>query len=409
MFEFKVVDVTPKESIKEHRDTSYYISKLKNIRINKDNHVFLVHKTRLNNFRHSNRLFKRLYQHTLIVPKKFKWLVGGNIISNKNTIEFKHKLYLIYDFRAQLRQARQNLKLYKNDYRSVKESSYVSKYKLYDFLDLDNQKISSVRNKPNFYTRAINLKRVRNWFQNKKPLNKNNHVGIEIECYMNISREEFVKILNFEVPDLINNVTIKDDGSLHACDDNYSFEICIIAEENKINKIVKQIIDIAKRFDLCIDQRCGVHVHLDMRNRPREESLTNLTRFQNLMYKMTDKSRRKNKYCKPIRVLDANSYIWKIRRSRNSDIRYKGINVLSLYQHETYEIRIHAGCIDSERLTSWISLLVKIIDAKDVPKKVSTSAKKVATLLKLDNNLLQYVQKYSKVIRKTINTVPMAC
>jgi hypothetical protein len=395
---FEITEVTLKSEKQKKIDIIKYLNEMRKIKVTKNSLFFKKHKELVNDLRYSYKCINNLYELKLFIPKKYRRLMGLSFYSktskcitleNKKELVTRYKQELVY---RKLLSRENNL-----DIVGSKKLNYIMLNRLNEFIEW-NPTVGKVRLQSNVYLKALQERKIKQWFYDKKPLNNKKHIGVEIECYMTIDRDDFAIKLNEEVPELVNKVTLKEDGSLHHDDNGYTaFEICIVDTETDIHETINKVINIANRFDFNVESDCGLHVHLDMRNRDKVVSLNNLSRFQNLLYKLTNPLRKKNKFCKPIRVIEANSYINKVIHDNSDTARYKGINVKSLHRHDTIEIRIHAGTTDVDRISSWIKLLVKITDAKDIPQKVGTSMKKIGTLLDLDNNLLQYVKKYSKI------------
>ena len=143
----------------------------------------------------------------------------------------------------------------------------------------------------------------------KVPTTSDHHVGIEIEFITDLdimSVKNLILDLNLEY-----NCSIGLDSSVREVsnnervshwDSNYriGYEIRVIAKQSEQPKVLDRVKLVLNACKARVNSTCGLHVHLDMRNRDYKKSLFNLYRSQNLLFKMVEQSRRKNKYCKLI-------------------------------------------------------------------------------------------------------------
>lgn len=199
----------------------------------------------------------------------------------------------------------------------------------------------------------------------KKPLASSNYIGIEIEMGSNINRESVFNVLReFNIH---KNIEIKDDGSIRC--GRYQVELACIFHEKKLNNILKlcNVINSAP-ISAEVDGSCGLHVHIDMRNRDRILVKNRFLNMENILFNMMPIERRRNRYCVRSNTLTDNE-------------RYRWFNVLAYERHRTYEIRLHNGTTRGEDILNWTKLMIAIADT---PQPNETN---VSTYISFDDML----------------------
>jgi hypothetical protein len=219
-------------------------------------------------------------------------------------------------------------------------------------------------------------------FENKTPkTTEHNYVGVEIE-FASKKNRDFIADTLFEAG-LAPFISIKGDGSIKT-DSVYTqaHEICVIGTQAEIGGIITKLCTILyQQCEVRVDKSCGLHVHLDMRNRDVAKSFSNLVSMQNILYRMVPAARKTCQYSRPT----------KGKTYRILDDRYHGINSASMRRHNTIECRIHSGTVDAVKINSWISLLVASADATKI-KRAPTTSKGAQTALGLSDELTAYVE-----------------
>lgn len=168
------------------------------------------------------------------------------------------------------------------------------------------------------------------------------------------------------------------------CDRSGGHELRVIATQKQINAVIKKVSNVLiNNCDAKVNSSCGLHVHLDMRNRDVEKSFHNLVMTQPLLYSMVPKSRRTGTYSQPTKLTPF--------KSATKD-RYLGINPNSYREHKTIEVRLHSGTVCSTKINNWINLLVSIVDHDKTINKIKTISG-VSRRLKLSKNLTSYIYK----------------
>ena len=211
--------------------------------------------------------------------------------------------------------------------------------------------------------------------QDKKPLSKEKHVGIEIEFYSSYDAADIEERLLDA--GLWKYCTLKEDGSLKSssddcsccgCDEHCGMEYCecsciqdnghelvLIASERKLPSILKQAIEVLKDVDAYVDKTCGLHVHLDMRGSNAVAEYFRLVRALPLLKRLVPKSRHKNRYA----AINETEVLGR----QSSSARYFAVNKCSLQKHQTLEVRLHSGTVEYRKILNWTMLLIRITRA----------------------------------------------
>lgn len=172
------------------------------------------------------------------------------------------------------------------------------------------------------------------------------------------------------------------------CQANYGHEIAIVARRSQIHDIVRKTCEVLQKHGAEVNDTCGLHVHLDMRNvSDVNRSFGNLVKAQKLLYSMCPRSRYNNSYCKPNISLSMERH----------GGRYWGINPASYSEHQTLEVRIHSGTVNVVKINNWIDLLSRIAYAKSIKKieKLSDLTSKVKLSEKLVDYIKERVEKFN--------------
>lgn len=187
---------------------------------------------------------------------------------------------------------------------------------------------------------------------------KINYVGIEIECFSRYDKGELQeKFLEHD----IKNVQIDTDGSIEP-DFGEDFELKVLLKEKDLKAGLSKLGKVVKKGKFGVNDSCGLHIHLDMRNRDVEKCYQKLLKFQDVLFSMVDKDRWSSEYCQYNRKYGVSGH-------------YSAINKDSAYaEHRTIEIRLHHATLDMKKIEKWISLLLTIIGTKN-PPTLDTKAK----------------------------------
>jgi hypothetical protein len=255
----------------------------------------------------------------------------------------------------------------------------------------------------------------------KSPTNSVRHIGVEIEFLSTETQDEIGALL--VKANLDRHVTLKTDGSVKdedadcdgscrdsceccecdehcgmdscecSCDCNCGangHEICVLATEKDYPRIIASVCKVLSQANAFVNSTCGLHVHLDMRDRDAKRAYRNLVRSQELLYSMVPNSRRTGGYSKPNRDETFDP---------QSGNRYRGINPTAYDKHKTIEVRIHSGTTNAIKIVNWVTLLVRIANAKGVKQPV-TNLSNVPKAFRLNAILRSYIETRIKTFNR---------
>jgi hypothetical protein len=224
-------------------------------------------------------------------------------------------------------------------------------------------------------------------FKDKRPITKENHIGVEIEFYIpqGLERDDLAR--EFAETQLGQYVTLKDDGSINCDEDNgdTSFELAICAPESKIEQVVNESVQVLEQYDAEVNSSCGLHIHLDMRSRPVNVVYNRLVAAQKYLFQLVPKSRRSNSYTQ---------LTPKIKMEEVSG-RYYAINPEAYKKYKTLEVRLHSGTVDAAKINNWIALLLTVI-SRGVVKGPNQHIVNWLKALKVSPQLLKYYTERAK-------------
>ena len=231
--------------------------------------------------------------------------------------------------------------------------------------------------------RQIARKRVNSM---RKPEAMNNHVGVEIEFYSKYDRDNICdRLIDAK---LSKYARIMTDNSIQPTEEKpRGFELCLVAPENKISNIIERACDLLSEIEAESNESCGLHVHLDARNRNKELLFYNLVQCQDLMFKMTLPSRKTNGYCRQQR-----SSNWR----EASENHYDAINKSAYKKHKTIEVRTHHGTVNYREISNWVNFLTKVANYNEELGKMDNLSK-VHKILKFDKKLNTYFKEKIKM------------
>jgi len=204
----------------------------------------------------------------------------------------------------------------------------------------------------------------------KKPRLKKNYVGIELEFLIPNKNIKAFKDALIE-HDLETKVNLGTDSSVEEEDDDVwakidnwggilnpedqpeGGELRILAAEDEVTSVINDVCLLLREFGCYTNKTCGLHVHLDMRNRDAQKCYNNLFYMQDIMFKTQSKNRASSGFC---------DYIFKEYKD-TADSHYYGINYSNAYRkHQTIEVRIHEGTINVREIRMWVRFLTHLVN-----------------------------------------------
>lgn len=199
----------------------------------------------------------------------------------------------------------------------------------------------------------------------KKPsdYNKNNYVGIEFEFWVdrqNRSRGIITRQLknNLIKQNLFSNAHLGNDGSIHPDTPNiegiiysHKYELRVMTKEQDLESTLIKVQNFLSSIEAKYNNSCGLHIHLDMRNRNKHVAYHRLKKNERLLEYLVEDHRKENSYC----AFSSNTY-W-----HNDYSKYRAINNLP---RNTIEIRCKEMLLDMDRVYNWVMFLIGIVDNK---------------------------------------------
>lgn len=236
-----------------------------------------------------------------------------------------------------------------------------------------------------------------NLYEKKLPTTNDKYIGIEIECFTrrleyladeyddhDLGRNKIGKI--FKKYGLQKYIELADDGSIVAprvetrnpmydpddiWDNEYisrsalTMEIKVLVKQKELIGVMDKLSKALKEIGAEVNETCGLHVHLDMRNRPVLDCIKRLLNVQGIMLKSVPKHRRNNTYCLPVTK--------KYENNLTQIGKYHTINTSTLQDLKTVEVRVHEGTVDTKEISRWCMFLIKTIDSNFANKNIRTS------------------------------------
>jgi hypothetical protein len=200
----------------------------------------------------------------------------------------------------------------------------------------------------------------------KKPVDpRATYVGIEVE-FVYSGKYDMLKQLLIEHK-LHRHVCLKDDGSVQPCHNAKAYkgkELNLICKNTEVEDVLKRLDRVLAdpRIDGFANRSCGVHVHLDARNRDAKIIYRNMVRIQKILRGSQPVGRVNNQYCKA-NITD--DLMDSIHKEENRGQRYWVVNGLAYSQHKSIEIRIHEGTTNCESIYNWVSFLDAVANHKE--------------------------------------------
>lgn len=167
-------------------------------------------------------------------------------------------------------------------------------------------------------------------------------VGVEIECYLPISREEVREVLAMSP---IANVRCGTDSSINPDEssrDYLTMEFRVLTSIDNMQNLEK-LCAFLKDHGARVNTSCGMHIHLDFRSHTSipVEPVKRLSLALPMLKAMVPQSRLRSNYC-------AGDVSEGGRRSK--------INTEAFYKYRTIEVRLHSGTVNFRKISNWIKI-----------------------------------------------------
>jgi len=213
------------------------------------------------------------------------------------------------------------------------------------------------------------LKYMKTLEQIKVPTEKQaNYVGVEIECYSDTNKDQLSKELIKEK--LHTHVSLVGDGSINAPESKHPIEIRILFKEEERYDVMRRLGNVLNKTKAEANKSCGLHVHLDMRNRDPKKAWKNLFFSQPYMIASQPDHRQWNNYA--MRCFSEDMEIERQISCKGRNGRYKAINPEAYAEHKSLEIRIHEGTTNHDDIIHWVDFLINIVEAEPMKTQKET-------------------------------------
>lgn len=234
------------------------------------------------------------------------------------------------------------------------------------FNQYDVTMVGGIHIKPNVYGEIFEKSLIELIDKPKVPSSPTeNYLGIEIECLIREDSSKLLKELLCKQR-LHKNVQMGSDSSIQADTGGYKgIELRVLVTESELQSVMARLSKCLKhrKVDAYVNRSCGLHVHLDMRNRDHMVAFQKLFRVQTLLRNSQSTSRLVSTYCKE--VTEDN-----FKDAQDRGERYSVINTVSFKKHGTLEIRVHDGTVNTKDITNWCMFLTGVL-ASNITTKIT--------------------------------------
>lgn len=252
-----------------------------------------------------------------------------------------------------------------------------------EFMGVRVKKLGGVYLEPNQISKFKHINKYDVVNTPKKPQTKDEYVGVEIECLVDVSRDELNELLIknnlYKQCKLVSDSSIRKDDKSNNKND---IEITFMSKKSNYKVGLKKLTDLIESIGGYVNSSCGLHVHFDVRNKDAKTVYNRLFKTQDLLMKMVNKDRRDHQYCRP----SSENFELQVRNSQ----KYSHINVATIKKHGTIEVRLHQGSCNFDEISNWIDLLHTIIDNKGYVSARS-NVHTIVRQLKLSSKQKRYV------------------
>ncbi len=154
---------------------------------------------------------------------------------------------------------------------------------------------------------------------------------------------------------------VKEDGSI----DGLEFYSPILSGDRGLAE-VRNFCRLAKKYNFSVDEQCGFHLHIDMRDMnvvQRKHIAYAYRTTLELWQHLVNEDRWDNTYCEgpdyaPQEIIDTHDFSNFERRQ----CRYHFVNIQAYPIHKTYELRGYQGTLDATEICSWIKAHIRFVE-----------------------------------------------
>ena len=216
------------------------------------------------------------------------------------------------------------------------------------------------------------------------PKSKKHYIGLEFEFGSDLFLEDVQRELCNA--NLAGYTYVKYDTSIRVKKGDKQHEVTFLTPEEGLERHVRRTCKVIR--DSCngyVNDSCGLHVHLDMRNRDYKKCYWNLVQCLPIISQIVPKSRLDNEYCLNNTQPDLDE--------EAPSSKYYAINPHTYRSIKTVEVRIHSGSLNPRKITNFTNILLAIINMEDkLPDKV-TDFQEFQQLTGISDDLLNFMHK----------------
>jgi len=213
-----------------------------------------------------------------------------------------------------------------------------------------------------------------------KPKTKDKYLGIEIEFYSKYSTD-YIETLFNKNKILKSFCKLGEDSSINT-DYSDGLELRILTKQKNLKVKMNIVQDFLKLIDAEVNNSCGLHIHLDARHYDPTKMLKNLINNLDGIEKSVPSYRLNNNYSNSIKHV-SDKMLEMIKHYREgkkntvynhnglhyyytylvpgyTECRYRSINIESILEHKTIEVRCHEGTTSCAEIYKWCKYLSEV-------------------------------------------------
>lgn len=282
--------------------------------------------------------------------------------------------------------------------RTKRSENKVNKHERKEILGFVYNTVGGVFIKPNSVTALATQSNPQDRIQRaKKPHEKMkaNYIGVELElvasCDRRILEAEFIKA------GLAGFVNIRGDGSIR-CEESgqHAHEVTVLCRQDDVKSIITSVCKVlnGKTVKAFVNNSCGLHVHIDSRNRDPEMLFHNMVSVLPMLKGMVPKCRVEGSHANNYCAMNITKDIKSKDCASSNGRRYQAVNPESFSKYKTIELRLHSGSTNATKIINWVTILATVADMTTRLDKDIKSAREFGAMFPtISSKLLSYIEK----------------
>lgn len=357
----KAANLFLQKEIKSLREeVKYYLSSVYHMVYKNKNYMF--------------EFFMESYPEKFSTPRK----------KDENPKEYLNKRYELFkeswkQYKSIISEERKKISTLKEESKEVLGFSY----KMVGGVFLKNNSVKALQTIENQMTRIRKQKK-----PTKTQLGQ--YIGVELELIAKVNREKLNELLckNF----LAGYVYVKDDGSIKKeYDTDFTHEVTLLCKEEEVKNIITRLCSVlnSKQVDAYVNNTCGLHVHLDCRNRDPKKVFNNIVRCLPVLKTMVPKTRVETEIARQYCKLNKTNVF-----DNAGDDRYTAVNGPDAFRkYQTIEVRMHSGTTNAGKIINWVKILTLAASHTETFTEDIATPAQFATKTGCDSKLVEYIMK----------------